>query len=146
MSRKIEIELESVEIEEGNYHLFVIAKAGRKKARLLLDTGASKTVFDSSQIADFTGEKNKTHTTESVGLGANKVETALFNLSSLNLGGLKIKGPEIALLDISHVNMAYEMAGIPKIQGILGSDILMKTQATIDYGKLKLKLKEIKNK
>jgi hypothetical protein len=37
--------------------------------------------------------------------------------------------------------MAYQAAGIPQIQGILGSDILMKTKAIIDYGKLKLKLK-----
>jgi predicted aspartyl protease len=141
MSKKIEIDIEAVEIEEENYHLFINAKAGRKKVRLLLDTGASKTVFDSTQIADISGKKNDKHNTESVGLGASKVETALFFLSSLSIGEVKFKNPEIAILDISHVNQAYQAAGIPQIQGILGSDILMKTKAIIDYGKLKLKLK-----
>lgn len=143
MSKKVEIDIDASEIEEGNYHLFLSAKAGRKKVRLLLDTGASKTVFDLAQIQEFSGKKNEIHRTESVGLGAEKVETALFNLSSLSIGELKIKNPEIAILDISHVNEAYKMAGMPIIQGILGSDILMKTSAIIDFGKLKLKLKLI---
>jgi predicted aspartyl protease len=141
MSKKVEIDIEAIEIEEENYHLFISAKAGRKKVRLLLDTGASKTVFDLEQIAEISGKKNEIHKTESVGLGASKVETSLFNLSSLSIGEIKLKNPEIAILDISHVNMAYQAAGIPQIQGILGSDILMKTKAIIDYGKLKLKLK-----
>lgn len=140
MSRKIEISLEAAEIEAGNYHLFIQAKAGRKKVRLLLDTGASKTVFDLTQIHLFSGKKNELQQTESVGLGAEKVATGLFHLSSLSIGELKIIQPEIALLDISHVNQAYEMAGIAPIQGILGSDLLMQTKAIIDFGKLKLKL------
>ncbi len=91
MSKKVEIDIEAIEIEEENYHLFISAKAGRKKVRLLLDTGASKTVFDLEQIAEISGKKNEIHKTESVGLGASKVETSLFNLSSLNIGEIKLK-------------------------------------------------------
>jgi predicted aspartyl protease len=47
-SYKIKIDVR--EIEKKNYHLFIDLKMGGKPCRLLLDTGASKTVLDAGRI------------------------------------------------------------------------------------------------
>jgi hypothetical protein len=47
---------------------------------------------------------------------------------------------EVAVLSISHVNTTYQLLNIPKIDGVLGSDFLMKYKAVIDYDKGILRL------
>ena len=45
------------------------------------------------------------------------------------------------MLDLSHVNQSYEQIGLKPIDGVLGSDVLLKYNAVIDYEKKILKLK-----
>lgn len=130
------------EIEPGNFHLFVKAKIGSKNARLLLDTGASKTAFDSSLILKFIPKARlRAQESQSVGLGSNQVETQLSTLPPLRFGDIVLYKQEVAVLDLQHVNMAYEMMGLSAIDGVLGSDILYQLNATISYPKMELKLK-----
>ena len=66
---KYKIKMEVCELEKKNYHLFIALKIGNKTARLLVDTGASKTVFDSERVLQFVKEKKiKTNDSKSVGL------------------------------------------------------------------------------
>jgi hypothetical protein len=37
------------------------------------------------------------------------------------------------VLDLSHVNKSYEMIGLKPIDGVIGSDLLMKLKARIDF-------------
>jgi hypothetical protein len=131
-----------VEIEPGNYHLFVSCKVARNNAWLLLDTGASKTAFDFTKIETMLGShKHEQKEIHSVGLGSNQVQTHLRILSSLKFGCIKIANVEIAVLNLSHVNEAYEMLGYRQIDGVLGSDILMHLKAQINMEKMLLQLK-----
>lgn len=133
--------IEFIEIEEGNYHLFIYSKIGRKKARLLVDTGASKTAFDQEQILKFVdATKLKKHDINSIGLGSNQVETHLSSLPTIKFGEIKLSQHEIAVLDLSHVNHAYKTLGFPTIDGVLGSDLLHLFNALIDYKKERLVL------
>lgn len=130
------------EIEPGNYHVFIEAKAGRHKIRLLVDTGASRTAFDMERFKRLAGKKEATaDPIHSVGLGSNQVTTQLHELSSLSLGEIKLKHFGVAVLDLNHVNQAYNMLGLPPIDGVLGSDVLVNHKAIIDLGKRQLKLK-----
>jgi hypothetical protein len=133
--------IEPIEIEPGNFHLFLTVKIGVKKARLLLDTGASRTAFDLHRFENFAHRNKQDHQEiNSVGLGSNEVKTHLAQINTLKLGEIKHKGLLAAVLDLAHVNQAYELLQLPPIDGVMGSDILMQYLATINLKKMELSL------
>jgi hypothetical protein len=132
LNMKYKIALDIIELEKWNYHVFVELQIGEKKCRLLLDTGASKTVFDAEKILRFVKEiKIKANESKSVGLGVSEMETRVVDLKKLQFSKLFIKKMEVAILPISHVNTTYKALNIPEIDGVLGSDFLMKYEAVI---------------
>lgn len=138
---KYTIKFEVGEIERKNYHLFINLIIGDKPCRLLIDTGASKTVFDTERVLQFVKEsKIKVHETKSVGLGAEAMETKAATLKNITLGKLTIDKWKVAILPIGHVNQTYEHLNLPPIDGVLGSDFLMKYNAIISFKKKKLEL------
>jgi predicted aspartyl protease len=137
------IDLELVSIDENGFHIMIDAKLGRKKIRLLVDTGASKTVFDKTRLKRLLGEEEVTFEAVeqlSTGLGTNSMESHLVTLKSLKIGEVKFLNYAVVVLDLSHVNESYKMIGDKGIDGVLGSDILMQHQAVIYYKTRQLKL------
>lgn len=133
--------LEILPIEEGNFHVFLKIRVGRRNARLLVDTGASKTVFDHEQVLKFIdAEDLQSLDIQSVGLGTSHVKTQLTQLKSVRFNDIRIPLLEVAVLNLAHVNSTYEMLQLPHIDGVLGGDILNRYKAVIDYGKQTLKL------
>lgn len=135
------IPIEPIALEPGNFHLFIKVKIGVKSARLLLDTGASRTAFDTTQFAKFTQSKHANPLEiQSIGLGTNEVSTSINCVSSIRFGDLKLAHVEVAVLNLSHVNAAYKQLGLAEIDGVLGADLLMQLKAVINLKKLELKL------
>ena len=135
------VPIDVIALEPGNYHFFIEVKIGVKLARLLIDTGASRSAFDQSRFARFTKGKHQTNQEiQSIGLGASEVSTQLSSLSSIRFGALKLTHVEVAVLNLSHVNQAYQHLGIPIIDGILGADLLVQLKATINLKKQELRL------
>jgi hypothetical protein len=133
---KHKIKLHIAELEKKTYHLFIELRIGETKSRLLLDTGASKTVFDSERILRFVKEgKIETNESKSIGLGVDEMETKVVMLKQLKVGNLLMKKLEVAVLPLVHVNVTYKQLNLPEIDGVLGSDFLMKYKAVINYGK-----------
>ena len=137
--------LQLIEIEEEGYHLFAEAEVNDKKVTLLIDTGASMTVFDKSRIIqlleldeDEPGLGLAPHL--SAGLGTNTMESRLVNIEKFKLGTLVLKNYQSVVLEINHVNQSYEMLGYKGIDGVLGSDLLKRYEAVIYYKKKMLKL------
>lgn len=138
---KYKIEMEICELEKKNFHLFVSLKIGNESARLLVDTGASKTVFDSERVLQFVNEKKiKTNDSKSVGLGVADMETKVVKLKDITLGKMQLNKLEVAVLPIGHVNQTYQQIDLPPIDGVLGSDFLMKYKAVINYPDALIKL------
>ncbi|HOT88025.1 MAG TPA: retropepsin-like aspartic protease [Bacteroidales bacterium] len=140
----INIPLKAISIDEEGFHLFVKIKINGKSANMLLDTGASKTVFDINRISHFL--KNKTDSFESfdklsTGLGTSTMQSSFTLLKEIKLDHLKLKNYTAILLDMKHVNQSYEMIKLKPIEGVIGSDLLMKYNAVIDYQKKNLKLR-----
>lgn len=50
-----EIPISIISIEGDGFHLLIPAKINNKKATLLIDTGASRTVFQKDQMLGFIG-------------------------------------------------------------------------------------------
>lgn len=136
------IPLKFLSIEGDGTHLLILLKLNGKKARMLVDTGASRTVFDINRIENFTGKKKFGKNQQlSTGLGTNSMQSHNTVLKKIELGKIKIEKFETILLDLKHVNECYEKLGLGSIDGVLGGEILIKFKAVINYGKKTLKLK-----
>jgi hypothetical protein len=140
---KHKIKLDVRELDFRTYHLFVNMEIDGVKCRLLLDTGASKTVFDKERVLRFVPlEQVEANESKSIGLGVTEMDTHIAVLRKIKLGDLNIKKLEVAVLPIGHVNTTYTQLNFPKIDGVLGSDFLMKYNAVIDYKKEIMTLKK----
>jgi hypothetical protein len=69
------------------------------------------------------------------GVGSTDMQAKIATLKELKIGRFTLKNYTVILLDLSHVNTVYEMAKKPVIQGIIGSDLLRKYGAVIDFRK-----------
>jgi predicted aspartyl protease len=141
MIKKIVIPIELLQIEGDGYHLMVKTFLNGKGAILLIDTGASKSVFDKTRIGNFiTHSEFETNEQLSTGLGTNSMESHTTVIDEISLGSLVLKNYKAVILDLSHVNLSYTKIGLEPIDGVLGSDILLDYKATIDYGNKQLTL------
>lgn len=131
--------LELISIDGGGYHLGLEVMLNGKNAFLLLDTGASRTVLDKNQIDIYIhNQEIELLDEKSTGLGTSSMDIHTTEISQLEIDHKKFENITLALIDLSHVNETYEKLGFKKIQGVLGSDLLYKYNAIIDYQKLEL--------
>ncbi|MGB0887567.1 MAG: retropepsin-like aspartic protease [Vicingaceae bacterium] len=138
---KTTIPIEIFPIEDDGYHLKVTILINGITANLILDTGASRTVFDETRIACFVAQENiEAHDRLSTGLGTNTMESKKVILDKIAVGAIKITNYQAAVLDLSHVNQSYEKLDIQAVDGVLGSDILVGYNAVIDYEQKELRL------
>lgn len=141
MFNSTSVPLKILNIENDGSHIFVEVKINGKPAATLIDTGASRSVFDKERIRLY--EENKTfiiHEKLSTGLGTNSMPTAGIQVSHLKIGKLELNDFDIILLDLSHVNDSYASMGLQPIDGVIGNDILVRYRAKIDLSKNVLSL------
>ncbi len=142
---KYNIPLKRIPLEEGGCHLLLEARWADRLLVLVLDTGASKTVFDLAEVRslhpDLVIEVSEQ---KSAGLGTDTMESHLFKLKDFYIGKCQIRKVKAAALDISHIQSTYQALGFDRLDGILGGDILMKYKAKINYRKLLLQLHDEK--
>lgn len=134
-------------IDEDGYHLSVKAKVNGKNANLIVDTGASRTVFDLNRIGKFVKRSDlKENDKLSSGLGTNSMKSHITTLKKFQLGEITVSDYPAVFIDLSHVNVSYVNVGLEPIDGVVGSDILHAYNANINYEKLELVLTERKKK
>jgi hypothetical protein len=133
------VKLILAELDANGYHLFLNVKVNGKRCRFLLDTGASKSVVDKSFFEKHFGAKKlKSVKQDTTGLHSTVYESHFGTVETLEFGKLAIKKYVLAAIDLSHVNLTYSKLKQPKIHGILGSDLMVKYKAVIDYGKTEI--------
>ena len=127
------IPLEIIDLHEDGYHPLVEVSIFGKPFTLVLDTGASKTAFDHGALLN---EDAKLEVSDrlSTGLGTNDMASSTAIIRDQKIGDLQIDEFEVAVLDLSTINIAYRQLNHPEVLGVLGGDILMKYKAVIDYG------------
>ena len=143
MAKKtISIPLNIIDLHGDGFHPVLDIVIFNKPFKVVLDTGASRTAFDrdlliqANEMADIVASERL-----STGLGTNTMESATAVIENIWIGDMMIPELEVAVLDLSTINVAYRELGHPEVLGVLGSDILMKYNAVIDFGKKTLKLK-----
>lgn len=141
MRRYIEIPINIISIEGDGYHLIADGLINNKDARFVIDTGASRTVFDKDRISNYIdnpafSEKEGI----SAGIGGTDISSSIFSLNELCFGELKINDYQAVAMDLSNINNSYAMINLPPIDGVLGGDLLKKYQAVINYKSKKMRL------
>ena len=133
---KFKTNLQVVELEDGNFHLVAtsVFKQG-VSGYWIVDTGASKTVFDLNLKEFYESAGEETDKVHTAGVGEKPIHTAIGWLGTFSLGKLTVQGLRVALLDLSHINRLYSQAAGLTICGLLGSDFLMGYNAVVDYKK-----------
>lgn len=145
MAKKIKIPLEIISLQEDGFHLFVKGKLGKHAIRLLIDTGASKTVLDKKFITErFPELKLEVNEQLTTGVGTNTIQSEFTDLDNLRVGKLKLKNYKVAVLDLQHVNETYSMIQLPPIDGVLGCDVLVEYGAVIHLKNKELRIKTYK--
>lgn len=145
MAKKIKIPLEIISLQEDGFHLFVKGKSGKHSIRLLIDTGASKTVLDKKFVTErFPELKLEVNEQLTTGVGTNTIQSEFTDLDNLSVGKLKLKNYKVAVLDLQHVNETYSMIQLPPIDGVLGCDVLVEYGAVIHLKNKELRIKTYK--
>ncbi len=131
--------LKLVELAENNYHIFLTVKTNGKRNTFILDTGASGSVVDLNYYTNSLDAKHKTINQEVRGLHSTQSQTHVGKLKILEIGVLQFKNVKVSCIDLSHVNQAYKLRDLKlKVNGIIGSDLLVKIGAIIDYKTMEL--------
>ena len=141
MSYSIPIEI--IELENDSYHLLVNSLfADGTEGKWVIDTGASKSVFDQNLVQHFKSLDGTTEELHSAGFYDEPIKSTLALLNSFMIEKCRIDEMKIALMDLSHINSLYAKYSPIKICGLLGGDFLIRYHAVIDYRKKRLVLRK----
>jgi hypothetical protein len=143
MPSKYKIPFNILELDKKSFHILVEAKINGLPVNLILDTGASRTVFDKSLLGSKLklSKKKDKEEIQSAGLMAGNIESHSAVVKLFKLGKLKLQEYPVVLIDLKSINDLYTRVTGRHIHGLLGSDFLLAMKAVINYGKLQLILK-----
>lgn len=131
--------IEIKKLEEKSYHLFIKVEFSENIiGDVVIDTGASKTVFDKTFVEKFIKETKDNPGITSSGINQNIEDIEFVSIEKIKLGKLCINDFNTAVMDLSHINKVYEKFGDKYIAGLIGSDFLVKYKAVISYKEKKL--------
>ena len=137
----IEVPINITNIENDGFHIIAEGLINGKLARFVVDTGASRTVFDKDRILDYIDNPEFSEKEGiSAGIGGTDISSFIFSINELCLGELRINYYQAVAMDLSNVNNSYAMLNIPPIDAVLGGDLLKKYQAIINYKSKKIRL------
>lgn len=141
MRRYIEVPIQLLDIEGEGFHIMVKGMIHGKEASFLIDTGASRSVFDPKTITAFIEDiQFEKKEGLSAGVGSSDLESATFVIDRLGIGALEITDYEGVALDLENIHEMYGKLGLPHIDGIIGGDLLRRHKAVINYRSRKLRL------
>ncbi|MES2826532.1 MAG: retropepsin-like aspartic protease [Bacteroidota bacterium] len=136
--RTVIVPLILINLQDDGFHLLVEIVVFGEKLMAVVDTGASRTVFDKTFVKKHLPVDDSDET----------IATTLFSTTStlqaivpeIKLGRLRLKNYNTVAIDLDGVNQTYESLGHPRITCILGSDLLLQYEAIINFKKMRLYL------
>lgn len=138
--KAISVPLKLINLQDDGFHLLVEVVVFKEKYFAVLDTGASRTVFDKSLIEKHVSETLQVSDEINAATLFTTTTTIQATIPQLKIGALKINNYETVAFDLQSVTDTYQQFGHPPIMGIIGGDILMQYKAVINYQKMILRL------
>lgn len=137
--RAITVPLQLINLQDDGFHLLVEIVVFGEKLFAVLDTGASRSVFDKALMEKHIKDLTISNETQAATIFSTST-TLQGIIPKLKIGNLTIKNYPSVGLDLQGVSDTYLQLGHPSIAGIIGGDILMEFKAKIDYRKSVLRL------
>lgn len=132
--RTITVPLILINLQDDGFHLLVEIVVFGETLFAVLDTGASRSVFDKGLMEKHVKEISVSQETQAATIFSTS-ETLQGIIPKLKIGSLTLKNYHAVALDLQSVTETYLSMGHPAIAGIIGGDILMEYNAKIDYQK-----------
>lgn len=130
----IDVNIEILNLNDDGFHPLVEVVLFNQTFKAVIDTGASRTVLDKTTIENHVdGTTLLVSDKLSTGLGTNSMESYTLSLGRIQIGDLVISDIEVAILDLSTINTAYETLSVTPVIGVIGGDILVQYNAVINY-------------
>ena len=122
-------------------HIQMKAEINGIKGVFIIDTGASNTCIDleNHQLFKIFPEESL----EKASSATDEIsKTMISKKNKIKIGKWVKNNISIVLFDMSFINKTLEDQGVERVNGIIGSDLLKKGKAIIDYSSNKLFLKD----
>ncbi len=130
--------LKMTKLTSGHLHFSGVLNGA--EGSFILDTGASGTVIDVKNKERF-NMRSQDSERRAAGAGGSRMQMQVSEENNLQIGTLEIKNLRLMLMNLDHVNQAFEGLGLKPVNGVIGADILTTYEAIIDYVNLTLYLK-----
>lgn len=138
----IEIPLTLIPIEPGGYHIMIELSVNGLKANTLIDTGASKTIMDLARARHYINDPDiKAFGKQLTGVGTARIDTWVTTVEEIRFAHYAMKNLPLVLADLQTINAGYAVYDLPRIDMVLGGDLLQKLGAVVDYSNKLLKIK-----
>lgn len=151
----VNVPIKLLNLHDDGFHLLVEVVVFGHLFHAVLDTGASRTVFDKTTVEKHLSDNITLMQTDlhSTGLGTNTMVSYSLTVPDLRIGVdrqpssdkaqvLHLNNFEAAVLDLSTINHAYSLMELDPVIGVIGGDILHRYGAIIDYRKMHLRIGE----
>lgn len=130
-----------IRIDGQGYHLMVKARLYGYSMNLVLDTGATRSVLDAHRTLKIVPQANPRPWNKLFsGIGGENLQTQCLQVSEFCIEDVPLPQREFILLDLHKINHVYSAFDLPRIDGVLGGDILMEYQGVINYKEQYLQL------
>ena len=133
MTTKIPIEI--IRIENDGHHIIIKGKINKKDSFLMIDTGASRSVFSIELLNVKTKEDLSMYQnyTSAITLTPDEIPSTGGIIRELELQDLKIQNYDQTFHHRIYLIYLYQDNSGKTIKGLIGNDLLIKYNAVIDY-------------
>ncbi len=130
----MQIPIQVIPLQPDGCHLMITGEINGLKANILLDTGASKTIMDVQRVSHYLENPEINLFDKPImGMGNNKIKSWATKLPKFSIGAVCLSDWPIVLVDLKPINDSYAVYDLPRIDMVLGGDLLMYFQSAIDY-------------
>lgn len=126
--------------ESEGYNLYVDGRVNGTKARLMVDTGAFATLLHSQFVRRMNIPMQQTKY-RSIGVNLSESRVRLANIARFSVGSLDMQSHRVGVINLERLIHTGLLEASPPVAGLLGSEMLQRYHAIIDFGTNSLYLK-----
>ena len=127
--------------ESEGYNLYVDGSVNGTKARLMVDTGAFATLLHSQFVLHMKIPLRQTKF-RSIGVNLAQSHVRLANITRLSVGSMDMRSYKVGVINLEGLIHGGLLDASPPVAGLLGSEMLQRYHAIIDFGTSSLYLKQ----
>jgi predicted aspartyl protease len=129
----------NLRIASKSGHIVTKASINGYLGRFIVDTGASASCVNQAMYKEFQLETEFMN--RQIGTASGSLRPRISHKNTLELGAWSDQDVTFLSMDMSFINTALKTEGMRSIQGLLGADFLIASEAIIDYKSSKIYLK-----